>query len=303
MDQKRFWVGAGLSALALGAVIRWKRQQRTRRWNLAVQSAPRRVALVTGASSGIGEAYALRLAQMGYNLILVARRLDKLHALAEHCRRGYGIQVQILTADLSITEGIEAVEKLIKDSVRVDFLVNNAGYNLPGTLLHLSVPEIMGMVACHNLASVRLAHAVLPGMIARGHGAIVNLSSVSAFLPKGGDAMYCATKGYLKIFSESLAQELAGTGVMVQALCPGLTHTEFHDIPFYKESGAVDRLPSLVWMEPDEVVEASLHGLAAGDVVCVPGIINKALTLIGQLGLSEAMFRTLTVLSGGKPIF
>ncbi|HPH95051.1 MAG TPA: SDR family oxidoreductase [Anaerolineaceae bacterium] len=302
MEQKRFWVGLGLSALALSAVIRWKRQQRARRWDLAVRSAPRRVALVTGASSGIGEAYALRLAHMGYDLILVARRLEKLHALAEHCRRGYGIQVRILTADLSTPEGIEAVEKTINESVRVDFLVNNAGYNLPGTLLHLSVPEITAMITCHDEASVRLSRAVLPGMIARGHGAIINLSSISAFLPKGGDATYCATKGYLKIFSESLAQELAGTGVSVQALCPGLTHTGFHDIPFYKESGIMERLPAVVWMEPDEVVEASLHALAVGDVVCVPGIINKAMALIGQAGLSSAMFRALNALSGSKPI-
>ncbi|GIV59641.1 MAG: hypothetical protein KatS3mg043_0730 [Rhodothermaceae bacterium] len=188
-----------------------------------------RTALITGASSGIGAGFARRLAERGYNLILVARRADRLAELAEELQTRHGIEAEGLPADLATDEGIRRVEARIVDCDTLDLLVNNAGFGTTGRFAEIDLAPQLAMIHVHVIAPVRLIRAALPGMMARGAGGIINVSSVSAFWPNAGSATYSATKAYLNAFSEALAHELRGTGVTVQALCPGFTRTEFHD--------------------------------------------------------------------------
>ncbi len=145
----------------------------------------------------------------------------------------------------------------------------------------------------HVLASVRLTHTALPGMIARGQGAIINLSSIGAFLTGPGDETYCATKTYLLVFSQALQAELAGTGVWVQALCPGFTYTEFHGQPTYESYHIKAKIPKALWMPADEVVEQSLKALRRGHVIFIPGFKNRMLIVLASMGLTSLLVKLL----------
>jgi short-subunit dehydrogenase len=228
-------------------------------------------AVVTGASSGIGEAFARRLAAQGADLVLVARSADTLERLAAELHDRHGVACEAVPADLTTDGGIAAVEAHLAD---IDLLVNNAGYGISARLADTDPGDVDGMIRLNVLALARLTRAALPGMVARGHGGIVNVSSVAGFQPSPSFATYNATKAFVTMFTESLAIEVKGTGVRVQALCPGLTHTGFQAVA--GETGT-DGLPSLLWQEPDEVVAASLAGLRHGRVLVVPGAHNKAL--------------------------
>jgi short-subunit dehydrogenase len=199
----------------------------------------RAAALVTGASSGIGSVYAKRLAAKGYDLILVARRKDRLDALAEELRSRHGIEAEVLAADLADESDLRKVEE----------------------------PDRMHRL--HVIAAMRLCHAALSGMVARRKGTVVNVSSVAGFGQSPGNAAYCATKAWMNSFTEGLYVDLstAGSPVKVQALCPGYTLTEFHD------ASGIGRghVPASWWMTAEEVVDASLHGLARGQLFVVPG--------------------------------
>ena len=185
-----------------------------------------RTALVTGASSGIGAAYARRLAAEGCDVTLVARREPELTILAADLGQRFKVQAHVVVADLATPEGVDLAINRLAD-VPVDWLVNNAGFGAPGVFDQVPLQRSLAMIQLHLLATTRLSHAVLPGMIGRGRGRIVNVSSIGAFLPRPGDATYCATKAYLVTFSRALHGELAGTGEQVQALCPGFTRTNF----------------------------------------------------------------------------
>jgi len=242
------------------------------------------MAAITGASSGIGAAFARRLAAQGYALVLVARREERLTALAEELRQRYAIPVETLSADLTVAADVERVAGRLAELPALDLLVNNAGFGVEGRFAQADLDPQLAMIRLHVLASVRLTHAALPGMIERGHGGIINVASLAGFMALPGAAQYCATKGYLITFSRALALELRGTGVRVQALCPGLTHTEFHA---GQRGGTTAQMPEFMWMSAAAVVAASLRDLAAGRVICVPGWGNRVLKFLGSSPLVD----------------
>jgi short-subunit dehydrogenase len=241
-------------------------------------SDPRPRALVTGASAGIGKAFAERLARDGYDLVLVARRGERLEALAKQLRESHGSEVEVLVADLVDAGDLLAVEQRVSAPPGLDLLVNNAGFGTVGAFHESDADREEQEILLNNVALVRLARAALPRMVERGRGAVVNVSSMAGFLPAPYNATYGATKAFVTSFSEALAEELRGTGVRVQALCPGFTRTEFQQVAHVDTSS----IPDLAWMEPDPVVDASLKGLEAGVVVCVPGLTNRATSLVAR---------------------
>ena len=271
-----------------------ERRRRSLEGDLTVEDRiPRtRTALVTGASSGIGAAFARSLAAQRYNLILVARREERLRQLATDLAQRYPIEVEVLVADLSDPDQVARVEDRVAAS-RLDLLVNNAGFGVSGTFVKADFDRLLSMIQVHVLASVRLTRAALPGMIARGHGAIINVSSMAALMPKPLDVTYCATKAYLNVFSEALQGELQGTGVRVQALCPGFTVTEFHDDPEYQRLKVRSRIPGTFWMSADAVVAESFRALRRGPVICIPGVKNRLLAVVVRSGLAAFLIRLL----------
>ncbi len=228
-----------------------------------------RTALITGASSGIGAAFARQLAARGFDLILVARREERLRAIAAELEGKYSVNAEVMAADLAETAGIKRVEQRIGQLEDLYLLVNNAGFGAPGDFAETDLNEHLDMIQVHVIASICLTHAALPGMITRHRGAVVNVSSVAGFAPIPSHATYSATKAYLIIFSKALQAELKGTGVQVQALCPGFTRTEFHD---KLDEAQFDRsaVPGPLWMSADDVARRSLDALGRGRVVFVP---------------------------------
>jgi short-subunit dehydrogenase len=234
--------------------------------------------LVTGASAGIGAAFAERLARDDYDLVLVARRRERLDELANRLRERHGVEVEVLVADLVDAGDLLTVERCVEAPPGLDLLVNNAGFGTTGPF-HESDPDREEQeILLNDLALVRLTRAALPRMVERGSGAVVNVSSMAGFLPSPYNATYGATKAFVNSFTEALAAELRGTGVQVQALCPGFTRTEFQQVADVDTSA----IPGLAWMEPEPVVDAALKGLASGDVVCVPGLANRATSLVAR---------------------
>ena len=236
-------------------------------------------ALVTGASAGIGRAFAGRLAREGYDLVLVARREPVLRALAGEFRAAHRVRVEVLAADLCTAEGLEHVERRLAADRRLELLVNDAGLGDFGAFVKRPRARSDAEIRLNVLALVRLTHAALPGMIRRRRGAVVNVSSTAAFQPCPHFATYGATKAFVNSFTEALHEELRRTGVGIQALCPGLTHTEI----FTQAGVDASRLPRFLWMEADAVVDASLAALERGEVICVPGLGNRALSSLSRL--------------------
>ncbi|MFF1285735.1 SDR family NAD(P)-dependent oxidoreductase [Streptomyces sp. NPDC058299] len=234
-------------------------------------------ALVTGASSGIGEEYAGRLAERGRNVVLVARRGERLDALARRLRRDSRVEVETLVADLARPADLARVAERAAGE-DVDLVVNNAGINGYGPFAEVD-PALLGKVLEVNVvAPTVLTRAAVPGMVRRGRGAVVNVASLLAFagdLPPGPlprRAVYGGTKGYVVTFSRTLAAELAGTGVRVQVVCPGLTATEFHLGTGEEPVAGEARVHDEGGMPAADVVTASLAALDDGEVVCVPGL-------------------------------
>lgn len=241
----------------------------------------RPVAAVTGASAGIGKIFCQRLAARGYDLVLVARDEARLDALGRELTERHGVGVEAIPADLAREEEMIRVGRRLAETSGLALLVNNAGFGSIGPLATTAPERQADMVRLHALAATRLSQAVLPGLVARRAGGIINVSSVASYLYSAGNVNYCATKAYLRVFSEGLAAELRGTGVRVQALCPGFTHTEFHQ-RMQVETGEI---PRWLWLDADFVVEDSLRSLErGGPVVCVPGMRYKLLVaLIGMV--------------------
>ncbi len=226
------------------------------------------MALVTGATAGIGRVFAQRLAASGHDLVLVARDAARLEALADELALQYGVEAEVLAADLSRDDGMRRVADRISGEPRLAVLVNNAGFGTKGRLASRPVAEQATMLELHVMAPMLHTRAALPGMIERGRGWIVNVSSVASFTQSAGNANYCASKAYLRVFSQAVGLELTGTGVRIQALCPGFTHTEFH------ARGGIDKssIPGFLWLDAGRVVDESLAQLArGGPVVCIPG--------------------------------
>ena len=244
-----------------------------------MQNFIRPLALVTGASSGIGAAFAERLAHDQYDLILVARRRDRLEALAQQLQHDHSVTVDVLDADLTQPAGVRAVEQRLATEPAVSLLVNNAGFGGYMPFVELDPDRAEELIRLQVVAVTRLTRAALPGMIARGQGAVINVSSRLAFSatlpspPLPRRATYAATKAYINTFTQILADELTGTGVRVQALCPGVVQTEFHQQVGINPA----QYPAALVMTPADVVAASLAGLERGEVVCVPALADPGL--------------------------
>jgi len=229
----------------------------------------RRLALITGSSSGIGSVFAKQLASQGYDLLLVARREDRLQQLADSLRQSHAIDVEVLPADLTSDEGLDRVEQRIAAAENLELLVNNAGFGTVGYFHSVDARSQDQMHRLHVLATMRLTHAALGGMVARKIGAVINVSSVAGFWQSPGTVSYCATKCWMNSFTKGLALELKSIGspIKVQALCPGFTHTEFHDSAGYDQTLISESL----WMNAEDVVSESLRGLDRGKLFVVPG--------------------------------
>jgi uncharacterized protein len=227
-------------------------------------------ALVTGATAGIGLSFARKLAAEGYEVVLIARDVERLEKLAAELRMPPGVAAEVLPADLSTTEGMATVEARLRDAERpIDLLVNNAGFALRKPFLANDVADEERMLDILVRAVLRLTHAALPGMIERGRGAIVNVSSVSGWLPRG---TYSAAKAWVTMFTEGLTSSLSGTGVRAMVLAPGFVRTEFHG----RAGIDMSRLPSSLWLDADELVAAALRDLKRGKTVSVPGAFYKS---------------------------
>lgn len=238
-----------------------------------------RRALVTGASSGIGEGFARGLAARGRDLVLVARREEKLQALATELALG-GVDVEVLAADLTTEDGLAEVEaRLASPTKVVDLLVNNAGFGTTGAFAELDLDRELEMIELNVVALVRLTRAGLDAMIGRGDGDIINVSSLASFQALPHTATYAASKAFVTSFTEALAEEVRGTGVGVQALCPGFTRTEFH----HRADWNLSWLPGASWQSPPQVVDASLAALSSGRVVVIPGLLNKMAARVSWL--------------------
>lgn len=230
--------------------------------------------LITGASSGIGAAFARRLAATGSDLFLVARRADRLAALADELRAARTTSVEVLPADLSKPADLEWLEQYVRSQDALDLLINNAGFGTKGTFVETDLPIQMDMVRVHDLATMGLCHAALPGMIARRHGRIINVASTAAFLPVPGNAVYSASKVFLVAFSQALHAEVSDRGIRVQALCPGFTYTGFHDTP-EMQGFRRSNVPGFMWMAAEQVAAISLAAVDRGPVVVIPGRRNR----------------------------
>ena len=239
------------------------------------------VAVITGASSGIGASFARSISALGFETLLIARRKSKLEELAKEIEQKNSMKADILVADLSILEEIEMVAKKIAQLNNVDILVNNAGFGTRGYFDKISLNTQLGMMSVHMTASVYFCRRCLPIMIKRGRGAIINVSSIAAYIPRAQSVMYGSTKAFLKMFSESLQIELEGTGVKIQALCPGYTHTEFHYAETYKNYD-ISTIPEDVWMSKEDVVKLSLDALREKEVVFIPGKKNQEFVRLYQ---------------------
>ncbi|HYW50508.1 MAG TPA: SDR family NAD(P)-dependent oxidoreductase [Gemmatimonadaceae bacterium] len=239
----------------------------------------RPLALVTGASSGIGTVFARKLAQRGYDLLLVARDGERLAALAAELAAG-GASATPVSADLTTEEGLAATEAAITSAGCLDLLVNNAGFGSKGQLAESPLEVQDRMLRLHVIAVNRLTRAALQLMKPARRGGVITVSSVASFVNSTGNVNYCATKAYQRSFSEGLAMECAPLGIRVQALCPGFTHTEFHARMADDQLG---RAPAWMWLGADEVVETSLRQLERdGGVICVPGAQYKVAVFLAR---------------------
>jgi short-subunit dehydrogenase len=246
---------------------------------MSVESS-RPLAVVTGASAGIGKEFCTRLAAGGYDLLIVARDAARLEALKRELEAAREISVDVFPADLTLDDDVTRLVGLIAGSPRLTLLVNNAGFGTQGPLVDASPARQEAMIRLHTLAPMRLTQAALSVLLANRRGAVVNVSSVASFLYAPGNVNYCATKAYLTTFSEGLASEIEGSGVRVQALCPGFTRSEFHQ---RMDADVTDR-PAWMWLSAGEVVEASLQNLKRrGPVVCIPGFRYKVMVLLLRL--------------------
>ncbi|MCX4098911.1 SDR family NAD(P)-dependent oxidoreductase [Nocardia sp. alder85J] len=238
--------------------------------------ATRPVALVTGPTSGIGRGYALRLASLGYDLVLVARDETRLAALAAEAQTRFGTRSELLPADLAVAAARDRVTARLAEGVQ--FLVNNAGFGLGGEFWTVDPAELQAQLDVNVTAVLQLTRAALPPMIAAATGSVVNVASVAGLIP-GRGSTYSAAKAYVISLTEGLAGGLVGTGVRMQALCPGFVHTEFHE----RAGIAMESLPKALWLEVDRVVAGSLHDLDKDRVISVPGAQYKVLTTVAGM--------------------
>ncbi|MGA1506504.1 MAG: SDR family NAD(P)-dependent oxidoreductase, partial [Ilumatobacteraceae bacterium] len=237
--------------------------------------APFSHALVTGASSGIGEAIAHKLGKAGVGMVLVARRKERLDGLAARYPN-----VEVLAADLTTAEGLDSVLARLGDTTlpAVELVVNNAGFGTSGSFSAAHPERLSREISLNINALTRISHEAIRQMQPRGRGYLLNVSSIASFQPGPDLAVYAATKAFVTSLTQALHEELRGSGIRVTALCPGLTHTEFQSIS--NTSGLESSFPEFAWMSADDVARDGLRAVAAGKAICVPGLVNKSLATV-----------------------
>ena len=247
----------------------------------------RRTALITGASSGIGEAFADVFGSKGFDLVLTARREDRLQMVAERIRQRDRVTVHVIVADLSLPgAALHLCEDLTARGVAVDVLVNNAGYGIPGAYTSSPWERHAAMLQVMIVSLAELTHRLLPSMVARGYGRVINVASLAGLVPApAGHTLYAATKAFAIRFSEALAHEVRRHGVHVTALCPGFTMSEFHDVIGTRES--VSRMPAWMWMDAPTVARQGYEAVMRGVPIYVNGRVNRTIAfLVKYLPLS-----------------
>jgi len=250
------------------------------------ESAKRRIALVTGASSGLGAEFARQIAARGYDLVLTARREARLTALGAELASRHGVAYEVVVADLGTDPGIAAVEaRLQREDVHL--LVNNAGFGIGRAFAEAELEDQSAMLSVHAVAPMRLMHTALPAMLARRSGGVINVASLAAFVSLPKNANYSATKAYLMRFSRAVNAEVRRKGVTVQALCPGLTVTEYHDDQ--ERAHLRRRGLGFLWAPAAAVVRDSLRAFDRRQALCVPGAINRAIYWVCKLGVADAL--------------
>lgn len=242
----------------------------------------RKTAIITGASSGIGSTFATTLAKNGWNLILTGRRTDKLAQLKRNILLLSPVNVQTVTADLSVNEDLESFLTIIDQYTDIELLINNAGFGSIGDYFKSDFSSAQQMLNLHITASTRIVHRVTPKMIENGKGAIINLSSLSAFFPSPKSYYYCSTKAFMVTFSECLHIDLFAKNIKVQALCPGFTDTAFHSRQGITHAESYIQR-KLLWRSPQQVVNRSLKSLDKGKVICIPGFFNRIFYFISRI--------------------
>lgn len=232
------------------------------------------LALITGASSGIGAGYARILAAQRYDLIIIARRTDRLNTLKTELETQYGIQVEVLPADLTCDRDIARVEQRIGAAEALTLLINNAGFDQLGDFVEVPLEKHLGMLKVHLETTIRFCHAALPAMRRQRSGGVINVASMGGLGPLPQNSLYCATKAGLVMFTKVLAGEERRYNIAVQALCPSYTDTEIFDTPGFVGL-RTKRIPRFLWMSVESVVKESLHRLHPGKAVVIPGTLNR----------------------------
>lgn len=247
------------------------------------ETGPRRTALVTGASAGIGAAFAGEYARHGYDLVLTARREERLLELAGELKTRFGVEAAVLPADLADPSAPDKLaEGLHRRGLQIDVLVNNAGYGIPQTFLKTSWRDHADFIQVMATAVAHLTHLLAPGMAERGFGRIVNIASLAGLAPGTyGHTLYGASKAFVIKFSQSLHLELRGTGVHVTAVCPGFTYTEFHDVTGVREQ--MKNMPSYMWMTAERVAAQGYRAAERNKAVLVNGWFNKMIAVLVRL--------------------
>jgi uncharacterized protein len=246
-------------------------------------TSKRPLSLITGASAGIGAAFARQLAAAGHDLVLTARRTDRLETLATELRERHAATVTVLPCDLAEPHAPRLLcEAMAQRELQVDWLINNAGYGVPGTFMANDWATHADFLQVLLRAPTELTWRLLPGMRLRGHGRIINVASLAGLVPaSAAHTLYAAAKAYLIKFSQSLALENRAAGVHVCALCPGFTWSEFHDITGTRDK--MNKLPGFMWLSADEVVRQGIMAVGRGDAVWVTGRVNRTIKAIFEL--------------------
>lgn len=246
-------------------------------------SPTRPLSLITGASAGIGAAFARQLAAFGHDLVLTARRADRLDALANELRKRHRSEITVLPHDLADPAAPQQLcDVLAQRGLQVDWLINNAGYGVPGSFAANDWPAHADFLQVLLAAPTELAWRLLPGMRERGYGRIINLASLAGLVPApAGHTLYAASKAYMIKFSQALALENRSVGVHVCALCPGFTWSEFHDITRTRDK--MNKLPGFMWLSAEEVVKQGIAAVERGDAVHVTGRVNRVIKAVVEL--------------------
>jgi short-subunit dehydrogenase len=266
--------------------------------NESITSTERRVALVTGAAGGMGSSFARQLASAKYDLLLTDKDRELLEAISAEIAKDYAVQPSTMVADLGDAGDLARLVDRVATMEPLDMLVNNAGFATRGAFWQRDLSKEIAMVHVHVDACVSLTRAALPAMVATGRGSIINVSSLAAFVPMGGGDTYAATKAFIVVLSEFLQNELMGTGVQVLALCPGPTHTGFHDTPEWEGFERSD-IPAFLWSHPDDVVRSALDAVRQKKVICIPGFTNRVIREVGTNRIFRWLWRKLVA---GRPV-